>query len=357
MKNIFLYLSLCIFTFQSCLRDNEDPVPIAPFEGAVISPEIGGPAVPNQVWLNLSTGEQTINKRPSWDLAFHSGKEFKVTLNFSIQMAAGVIEGATDINAVTSASVKDLQKKIKVGTFKAENENYVDNVEGNYASGRTAIAEISADDAQNAIYLVNLGKEIYTEDITLGQAITGGADRGWKKIQITRNGNGYKLKYADLDATTYKEVIINKNPAYHFTFFNMKEDKEVSVQPEKNKWDLCFTVFVNVIAGSGTYTYSDFVIHNTMGGVGAYMVEVPSSQNAADVYKSFSTTDVDNSKFVYNDHRAIGSNWRDVLNRIVYNNVFFIIKDSNGVIYKLKFNRLTNINGERGYPEFEYKPL
>ena len=94
-----------------------------------------------------------------------------------------------------------------------------------------------------------------------------------------------------------------------------------------------------------------------MGGVGAYMVEVPSSQNAADVYKSFSTTDVDNSKFVYNDHRAIGSNWRDVLNRIVYNNVFFIIKDSNGVIYKLKFNRLTNINGERGYPEFEYKPL
>ncbi|MBV6646029.1 MAG: HmuY family protein, partial [Cyclobacteriaceae bacterium] len=36
---------------------------------------------------------------------------------------------------------------------------------------------------------------------------------------------------------------------------------------------------------------------------------------------------------------------------------FYLIKDSQENIYKLRFNRLTSVTGKRGYPEFTYELL
>lgn len=358
-KILFGFLLATLFISQSCINDNEDPVPVSPIEGNVANPLVGGPTQPNQVWFDLSENKEIVTKRTDWDLAFYSGSSFKVILNSSIMMAAGKIPNASDIDLVTESGVSALKNQVQVANFNPSNEAYIDDVKGNFPTGYTAIEEIKADDAENAVYLINMGKELYTGAVAQGSVVTGGDSRGWMKVQIVRSGEGYKIKYAELGATTHKEITVAKNAAYNYNFVSLKNNKEVFIQPEKKKWDLCFSVFTNVIAGAGSYIYADFVTHNNIGGAGAYEVVV-NSGSGVEAYNNFKASDIDPSKLVYNDQRIIGANWRNPVGANgleVYGNRFYIIKDATGYYFKLRFTRLTSVQGERGFPQFEYKPL
>ena len=361
MKNI-VYIPLLLFVvlLQSCIRDNEDPVAVSPFEGAIVNPDVGGAAQPNQVWFKLSDSTETVNRRTDWDLGFYGGSDFKVILNYSIMMAAGKVDGATDLASVNTSTTTLLRSKVQVANFDPENQQYIDAVEGNVPTSYTAIATISANDSENAIYLVNMGREIYTDAIPTGSTYTGGDSRGWMKLQITRSGSDYKIRYADLDATTIKEFIIPKNADYNYTFFSMKNNAIASIQPPKKDWDLSFSVFTNLIAGAGSYIYADFVLSNIMGGVASYQITVPSGSSATEAYNNFTATNIDATKFNSTDQRAIGGNWRNPIGTNgleVYGDRFYIIRDADGLFYKLRFTRMTSTSGERGYPQFEYKPL
>jgi len=374
MKKILFCLVIgASFISQSCINDNEDAVAVAPIEGAIADPRVGGATQPNQVWIDLSEIDpvtkgpvQTLTKRTDWDLAFYSGSAFKVVLNSSIMMAAAKIPNATSFDQVTDANVSALKAQVQVANFNPANEIYIDSVKGNFPTDYTAIDEIKANDSENGIYLVNMGKEIYTGSVAVGSVTTGGDSRGWKKVQIVRAGDGYKVKSADLDGSNYSEIIVAKNTAYNYNFVSLKNKKEVVIQPEKNKWDLCFTVFTNIISGAGSYIYADFVNNNNVGGVGAYEVLVTSG-SGLDAYNNFKIANVDQSKFIYNDHRVIGADWRNPVGTNgleVYGDRFYVIKDAEGYYFKLKFTRLTKsttdgsgVAGERGFPQFEYKPL
>ncbi len=358
-KILFCLLIGASFISQSCINDNEDPVAYAPSDVARVDPDGGGATQPNQVWFDLGTETETLTKRTDWDLAFYSGNAFKVVLNSSIMMAAGKIPNATNIDLVTESSVVSLKDQVQVANFNPANEIYIDDVNGNFPAGYTAISEIKANDSENAVYLVNMGKEIFTGTVPTGSVATGGDSRGWMKVQIIRSGEGYKVKYAELGAATHKELTINKNAAYNYNFVSLKNNKEVFIQPEKKKWDICFTVFTNIISGAGSYIYADFVTTNNVAGVGAYQVLVTSG-SGVEAYNNFKTSDIDQSKFIYNDQRVIGANWRNPVGTNgleVYGDRFYIIKDAEGYYFKLRFTRLTSTSGERGRPQFEYKPL
>lgn len=350
---------------QSCINDNEDSVAVAPVDGASVNVSVGGATQPNQVWFDLSENKKVLTKRTDWDLAFYSGAGFKVILNSSIMMGAAKIPNATNIDAVTSASVATLQTQVQVANFNPANEIYIDDVKGDFPSGYTAIEEVKSLEADNGIYLVNMGKDVYQGTVAVGAVTYSGASRGWMKVQVARTADGYKLKYAEIGATSHKEIIIAKNTSYNYNFVSLKNDKEVFIQPEKKKWDLCFTVFTNTIQGAGSYAYADFVNNNNVGGVGAYEVVVTAPATGVDAYNNFKASDINQSKFVFNDQRIIGSNWRGTANGPeVYGDRFYVIKDSDGYYFKLRFTRLTKANtdnegqaGERGFPSFEYKPL
>lgn len=352
---------------QSCISDNEDPIAVAPIDGATVDISVGGPTQPNQVWFDLSENKRVLTKRTDWELAFYSGSAFKVVLNSSIQMAAGKIPNATNIDAVTEASLATLKTQVEVANFDPNNETYIDDVKGNFPGGYTVIGEVKATDAENGVYLLNMGKDIYNGSVPLGSVTYSGDPRGWMKIQIVRSGDGYKVKYAKLNENSHKEILITKNTAYNYNFLSLTNNKEVYIQPEKKKWDLCFTVFTNVITGAGSYVYADFVNNNNVGGVGAYEIKIEAPASGVAAYSSFTASDIEESKFIYNDHTIIGSNWRNPVGTNgleVYNDRFYIIKDADGYYFKLRFSRLTKattdsegLAGTRGFPTFEYKPL
>ncbi|MEL4306474.1 HmuY family protein [Joostella sp. CR20] len=320
--------------------------------GGVISPEVGGPNQPNQVYVDLSAQTQTAVKRDVWDLGFYAGDEFRVVLNGSIYMAAKALE-TTDIDAVTEADVAEFQSSVAVGTFSAESAGYIDNPAG--ALSGTAIAEISETEADNKVYLLNLGSEIGTETPENGSIDVTDDARGWRKIKINRSGNDYVLQYAELNATTHNEVIISKDEAYNFTFFSFATEAAAEVEPAKDKWDLNFTVFTNEIPGYGAYGYADYVTTNIKQSASAYMVSEEDF-----TYEDFTASNVDEASLL-EDQRGIGSNWRNAGGPSslpsLKEAVFFVVKDANGNYYKVRFTALLSESGERGYPSFEYALL
>lgn len=316
--------------------------------GGTISPEVGGPNQPNQVYIDLSTSTQTKVRRDSWDLGFYNGSYSRVVINGSIYMATKALT-ETDITKVTRASVNSILPTVAVGTFVDTNREFVDNPDGDIL--KTAIAEIKENDSENPVYLLNLGYEPGTTTPSAGSVAIAGTARGYKKVRFLKRGEDYLVQYANLDDTTFQEKTIKKNTTHNFTFVNLLTNNEVSVEPEKLKWDLNFTVFTNLIDGAGSYGYSDFVVNNTKAGVKAYRVDVTD----AITYDNFNESMIDETKFS-NDQRSIGDSWRQVTSpQVTYTNRFYVLKDAENNYYKIKMTAFVSASGVRGNPSFEYK--
>ncbi|OYU81547.1 MAG: hypothetical protein CFE23_03510 [Flavobacterium sp. BFFFF1] len=325
-----------------------------------IAPEVGGPMVPNQVFVDLSSGATTAVQRASWDLGFYAGDDFRVAINGAVKMAVRQL----DTNDMTQVVAVDNTVAVGEGGGAGivnGNPLYVDGPDGNIAN--TAIAEVSATDANNRVYLVNLGFKVSTVAPNVGSVNAYGDARGWRKIRILRDGSNYKLQYANVDATTYQEVSIAKNSAFNFTFFSFDSNAIVSAEPEKAKWDLSFTPFTNLTdfgAGFVSYAFQDFVVTNRKGGTRVY----PVLNSAGISYADFTLANVNAPNFDLTtsiDQRAIGSGWRNgggpTTLPSVRDDRFYILKDTAGNLYKIRFVGMTNAAGERGNPSFEYQKL
>ena len=355
LNNSFTDVMKITFSISSIEQDNANiqgnvshELSDSAYLGGVFYPTIGGPNEPNQVYVDLSSNKETVVRRDVWDLGFYGGEEFRVTINGSLYMAVSALTN-TDINSVNSLSIAALQPLVAVGTFDPENKVYVDGPNGNILE--TAISEISENDFKNPVYLLNLGVEIGTTQPNTGSVAIAGESRGWKKIRILRDGNGYILQYADLDATTYNEISISKDADFNFSFFSFKTNKIVNVEPPKLQWDISFTVFTNIIAQAGSYGFSDFSLHNRKGGVTSYsLVDNTIS------YKNFTAINVNETLF-QESQIVIGSSWRNVFDGTANSNIYYVLKDANNNYFKIRFLDLTNENGERGFPRFEYTLL
>lgn len=351
MKKIFL-LPLAFLAF-ACGDDDSNVAPIEPISGGTIFGtaehplNVGGPTQNNQVYVDLSGESATPVARDSWDLGFYSGDDFRVVINGSLKMAVKQLE-TTDITLVQAEDAT-----VAVGTFDAGNMAYIDHPNGSLT--QTAFGNLATSEAAAKVYLVNLGSQIPTGTVDPGVSNVAGDPRGWKKVKVWRDGSGYKLQYANIDATTATEVSITKNAAYNHVFVNLTTGATVQAEPEKDKWDMSFTTFTNeVFQGTesfGAYFFSDYIVTNTKAGVRAQMIEGDSA-----AYEAFTLQSLNAGNFS-SDQRAIGANWRNVLPVQVYNNVFFVLQDGDGNYYKVKFLSMLSTDGHRGFPVFQYALL
>ncbi len=364
-KNIFI-LAFAAAIIASCSSDdssnNNSGQVTGPVEGSIVQPEVGGPNEPNQVYTDLSSGESKAVERTSWDLGFYTGDEFRVILNGSVKMAVKKLE-TTNID-----EIQQEDPTVSVSFATDSSLGYVDNPTGNlFGNGGgegTAIAEVSATDSENYVYLVNMGYGLSTTTPSVGSASVDGESRGWMKIRVLRSGNDYKLQYAPIDATTHQEVTISKNEVYNFTFFSMVNNTEVSVEPEKTDWDFNFTTFTNYYPYQGSYVlypFADYVVLNVKGGTRVYEIVDEEPQGGEAAYNAFTLAGVNHAFFEASaaDHRFV--QWRTEAGpntaMTVKTDRFYVLKDAENNLYKVIFRALKNDLGERGYPVFEYKLL
>lgn len=300
----------------------------------------GGAQFPNKVFIDLSANRTTAVNRNTWDLGFYcGGDDFRVILNSSSAMMARQL-AKTDLTQVTTADTVGLSTLVAFSLYSPTPAQlpFIDYPNGDLT--RTAIAAVSEDPSQNKVYVVNRGT---------GPGNPAPA-RGWKKIRVLREGNGYKIQYADLGSATFQEMVIPKEDAYHFTYLYF-ETGRLKVDPEKKKWDLAWTYFSNVSnfgAGEVPYLFQDMILLNR----GVKAAKVMTSTKAFD---AFTEADLLGLNFS-NSQTAIGADWRSGggpgAAPAVRTDRYYLVKDPGNNYYKVRFTALTQ-NGERGYPAYE----
>lgn len=352
-NNTSKYLSLALgitLSVTACTRDGNPTPDIPPADGTEITLNggIGAGNAQNIVFVDLSDARQDSAKRTSWDIGFYNGDQYRVILNSSNGAVTAKSTGETDINAVSSANIDveelalglDFATLQPIGSF-----DLVDDTAGTL--NNTAIAAIESGD--NPVYVVN----------TVG-GTTVDAANVWK-IKISQASDGYTVQFAQLDAANIQTVQITKDNEYNFKFLSFANGL-VEVEPAKTAWDFSWGVTLYHTSFNGVaipYNNSDFIKLNILNNVQAVQV-----LEAEIAYADFSESHL--ASITLSGHQnIIGNNWRKVTGSPLgaQHDRYYIIKDTGGNIYKLRFNAMGAQSGttpppdggRRGYPELEYK--
>ncbi len=323
--------------------------------GATITAMTGGSKQPNHAFVDLSTEQEQVALRESWDLGFYNGSEDRVILNYSTYAMAIPLE-AKDLSAISFEDTVGISGLLQIGT--PGSNAYVDDPAGDLA--KTIIVPQSA--SQAPVYLINRGSRPGQEEVPVGSVGVGSEPRGWQKVRVIATASGYTVQYAALDATTFEEVNIEKDASFNFNYLSFDQGL-VNVEPAQASWDIEFTVSSYIISFGpgmlGAYGFSDFVRINRHAGVEVAMVSTQDGDGnptAAPSYEEFDASHIDAQEFS-SDSDAIGSSWRSVFTQSAYDYRYYIVKDAGGSFYKLHFLSIINSDGERGHPTFKYEKL
>ncbi|ARS39738.1 hypothetical protein CA265_08790 [Sphingobacteriaceae bacterium GW460-11-11-14-LB5] len=352
--NSIIAVAFLAVTFTACKKNTDEPIVVVPpSDGStltlngLIAAEAGS-AAGNSVYVDFSTDKQTSLARDSWDLGFYSGADFKVILNSTNGASALLLKDKTDLNSVTSADFDP--NALKVGQGQG-NLTLVDDAREANITNRTAIAAISATEAENKVYIIN----------RKGGSGTVLANEELYKIRVIRIGTtGYTLQYAKIAETTFKTLDITKNTDANFQFASLVNGAAVTAEPAKASWDLVWGYSMYWTTSKDVngntiylpYAFSDLVFINNLGGTSAAIVTITDTKT----YASFSESNIAGETFLTN-RDAIGSGWRSTQPATGVNTkVFYLIKDTAGNVYKLKFISMgAGDAGTRGKPVIEYK--
>jgi hypothetical protein len=301
-----------------------------------VNGKVGDVTYANSVYFDLSGSNQTGVDRKSWNLGFYSGADFRVILNPAYQSTAKATS-KTDIAAVTLADSVGII--LNHDPSDLTSSTIADDYNGDLA--KTAIAAISATDADNKVYVYSFeGNK--------------SADK-WFKIKITRSGTGYKVQYARLGSTTIKTLEVTKNADFNFVFASLETDKVVSVEPRTKSWDFSWSYSTYNSGLNTPYWVQDYVALNYLGGVtGAQILTTTST------YADFKEANIAAVAWSAAPD-VIGTKWRaaavpgSATPAGVRNDRFYVVKDAAGNVYKIQFLSYTSTDGgERGKPTFKY---
>jgi hypothetical protein len=305
----------------------------------------GGATFPNKVFIDLSANRETVVNRAAWDLGFYmQANDFRVILNSSSAMMARQLN-KNDLTQVSASDTIGLTGEVSFNQFAPSVTSlpYIDYPDGDL--NKTAITAISTIASENKVYIVNRGT---------GPGNPAPA-RGWKKIRVIRNtSGGYTVQHADIASSSFQEINIAKDDSYFFKYISF-ENGIVTVEPAKNKWDLAWTYFSNVTnfgGGEVPYLFQDVILQNR----NVQAVRVMTSTKA---FADFSTANLTDGSVTINWNSlqtTIGADWRSgggpTSQPAVRSDRYYLVKDGDNNIYKLRFTSLT-LNGQRGYPSYE----
>ncbi|RQO30135.1 hypothetical protein DBR32_11145 [Taibaiella sp. KBW10] len=355
MMKKLLFLLGCSALIMSCDKNKIENVTVPTSTGNTVQINglIGGESgssAGNSVYIDFSKDKQTPFARADWDLGFYCGNNFRVIINNTTAAMAKVIN-KNDLNTVTSADVAGVNFELDIANPTATTFTMLDDIDGDLS--KTVIPEVSSVDADNKVVVISRG--------TAG----GIAPRDLMKVRIIRNGtDGYTLQYAKINETVFNTINIAKDGDYNFKYLSF-EKGPVAGEPKKYDWDITWTISMyKTPLGSEfvAYIFSDLVAINYLNGTLVVEKDYNTAAEATAAYNSYTKTEAGTETFL-NERWKIGGGWRKTAapgatNPGVIKTKFYIVKDSQGNYYKLKFLSFSSEDGgTRGKPEIRYELL
>jgi hypothetical protein len=207
---------------------------------------------------------------------------------------------------------------------------------------------------------ISANPDVYTNEVYI---IDRGMDEegnklGAKKVQFYKWDNQhYYLRYSNLDGSNPDSCIITKNPSKNYTGFTFSnKGYQIEIEPDRNSWDILFSQY-------STTLYTDIGAIPTPYLVLGVLLN-PNAVMAAVLFDAdFNKVDFDFVKNIALSSRkdVIGYGWKkyNFTSGIyeVNTQYTYIIRNTQGFYYKLRFISFYNNNGDKGDPRFEYVRL
>jgi hypothetical protein len=317
------FLAFISTTWVGCLKDEE---PVKPTKsGSVITRTIEmTPQYRYQTFYNLEKDSLIgRNLKWDWDLAFDASADGSVVhINGAKYMFASAMP------TQDFASVRDTQGSFQKRRWEAVN----------------TLDSVTIGSVQNnhKVFWIDRGVDENGDQIPYVKIQFDSVDSKMYRFKVARLGK--------LDAPEVYEV--KKDPSVNFVHFSLTTNKIVPVEPPKQTWDIEFTQYM--------FTFFDPYTPYTVTGVLLNPYQTTAAVDSTTGFEKIDRVFAQGMKLTAQTD-AIGYTWKGFsLNNQAYNinsQYTYIIKDSKGLFYKLRFIGFFDAAGRRGYPKFEYQKL
>ncbi len=324
MKNIAVFVVLA-FVIIGCHKEDDkiDPTLLGYVDNTnPYSPRFGEAAMGSdyamQIYYDLGSNKTVgQNHRTAWDIAFSCDELEHVILNM----------GKNDIRAANANT--DVWEDVS----SAEDLEFV----WDSSSGHTD--SLAIENMEN-IYVVNPGQS--------GE----GNQEELRKISVQYLDGAYTVRHSLLDNSDEQVLSFEKDETYNYIFLNF-EQGIVSIEPPKEDWDLVFSIYLHIFfPDTDPFPY---LVNGCL-----------LNPNTVEAYKEFDIAYEDinresiNEELLIVDRNVIGHDWKFYdfeLGYLTDENMNYLVKSTEGDLYKLHFTSFYNSQGETGYPQFEYQQI
>jgi len=331
---------LMVFILSSCFKEDEKITPHDP--GDVSEAEVAMTQnYSEQVYFDLSSGMSiSSNKKDIYDMAFENGDEgWHVLLNTaSFMYAAGT--GTDDFNAPIDTTGYDWR-------FDKSDGNLDSTAIGQYFSFNISD---STKIYTNEVYVLNRGYDVAANL------------RGLKKVVILEvNDSSYTVRFANIDGTDEHTSVILKDDEVSLAYFSFDNaGQQIYPEPLPSEYDLLFTQYTTLLYTTEGEPYPYLLTGVLINRQFVHTVRDTLLDFSEITYESTTgmdfTTQLDNVgydwKYLEGDVTGGGALVYKIVEGLNY-----IIRDTDGYIYKLRFTSFYNQAGEKGYPNFEFQRL
>lgn len=341
MKYTIHILLVIVLLLSGCFK-KEDAI-ILPAGNSEIRTIWLGKDYEKEMYFEISSNSFQEKQSADWDIRFESGSdEHGVFLNNGNLIIAKKIE------------VYDLKETRSKDTFYfKEFKELVDAPNGK--ADKAAMADWKSytslgPDPSPGIYVIEL-------------SYLSGIDK-YKRVQILSvNDSAYRVIFSNLEdkdgkpVTVGDTVVIPKDKSRNYTYYSFKNGGHIvaNAEPDKNTWDLVFTrykhIFYGILPGNEPFPYR-------VTGVLSSPNNVIIARDSMDNFNQINASSI--AQFTFSDDlNVIGYDWKSHAfgaagNYTVNSKITYIIMDTKGDYYKLRFLDFYDTKGEKGYPKFEF---
>ncbi|MCX6271184.1 MAG: hypothetical protein NTU44_08205 [Bacteroidetes bacterium] len=334
MNRTGLFLIMLITTLlTSCFKEDDKVPPRQP--GDVMTDTIGmDQTYKNQVYFDLGTGTSVqSNLKTSSDLGFDCSPDgWRIILNTSD------FATVADLGVLPFGQAQDTAHAI----WK------FDKSDGNPDSlgiGRWFTVNNGDTLSNHHVYVVNRGMDENGDNLGLMQVIFDSLSQGTYYFRFTNMSGGAVNKFS-----------VKKDPSVNFLFFTFKFGGALKpLEPPKTDYDLLFTQYTTLL-----YTDIGEAYPYLVTGV---LINPNKVKVCPDSLHSFETVTLDNVIDLHYSSNldAIGYDWKsydfNAGSYTVNSKLLYIIRDTEGYYFKLRFISFYNESGQKGYPVIEFQRL
>lgn len=331
-------LSTFSLLLTSCFNEDEKVISHRPGDVKTVVIEML-PDYSIQTFFSLNMDSVTAtSERDLWDIALScEPNDYTLWLNTAVMMYASRT-GSTDFD--TQPNPADA-----VWRFDESTGDTTGNAIGRWWQEVDGVLK-----SKNEVFLIALG---VNDD---------GISTGYVKIQplVDEQTQEIRLKIAKPDGSQERSFLIPRDPGRRKVYLSFTHGYlNPQIEPETTNWDLLFSTYTTLL-----YTNTGEPYPYLVNGVLINNYQVMAAPVTELDFEAISRQEAENI-MLSKQMDIIGYDWKKVNGDVtagavtytIVPNLNYILRNGEGLLYKLRFVDFYNSQGKKGYPTFEYQRL